>query len=279
MPIFPWSAARGDVPPVGDPAYDALLEGNHRPVQDGAERLRPVAEAIAALNAPPAATELAAEASALLVFRSGGGSPAEPARSGRRANLLRKSLVSRKLAAAVAASAIALGSVTAAAYAGALPAQVQKFAHDTIGAPPAHRDARPAHPVSPAVPPVPGHNAYGLCTAYAQLKNGDAGQRAAAFRNLAAAAGGAANITAYCAKAAHPAVSPAEPSASHPTHTAGKPATHPTHPTRPSHPPRSPRSPRRQADAPSLSSPHTACAVGRGMRRPGFCPRQTRAAA
>jgi hypothetical protein len=54
MPIFPWSS-RGEVPPVGDPAFDALLAGNLLP-EDTAEGLRPVAEAIAALNAAPVAS-------------------------------------------------------------------------------------------------------------------------------------------------------------------------------------------------------------------------------
>jgi len=49
MPIFPWPA-RGDVPPAGDPTYDALLTGSLLP-EDAAEGLRPVAEAFAALNA------------------------------------------------------------------------------------------------------------------------------------------------------------------------------------------------------------------------------------
>jgi hypothetical protein len=226
MPIFPWSAARGDVPQVGDPAYDALLEGNHLP-QDAAQGVRQVAETIAALNGLPAAAELAAEASALLVFRSEAGVLAEPARSGRWANPSPKSLVRGRLAAAVAAGAIALGGVTAAAYAGALPAQVQKFAHDTIGAPSAHHGARPAHPASPAGPSTPGHSAYGLCTAYAQLKAGNANQRAVAFRNLAAAAGGAAHIAAYCAQVVHPGTSPA----SHAAHPSGESASHPVHPT------------------------------------------------
>ena len=47
MPIFPWPA-RGDVPPAGDPTYDALLTGSLLP-EDAAEGLRPVAEAFAAL--------------------------------------------------------------------------------------------------------------------------------------------------------------------------------------------------------------------------------------
>ena len=43
--------------------------------------------------------------------------------------------LSAKLAAAAAAAAVTLGGAAAAAYAGKLPAPVQKIAHDTIGAP------------------------------------------------------------------------------------------------------------------------------------------------
>ena len=129
MPIFLWSS-RGDVPPVGDPAFDALLTGN-LPPEDTADGLRPVAEAIAALNAVPATSELAAEASALTVFRAAGGSGAS-ARPRRRRRPLLTSLLSAKLAAALA---VALGGTAAAAYAGALPAPAQKLAHAAFGAP------------------------------------------------------------------------------------------------------------------------------------------------
>jgi hypothetical protein len=220
MPIFPWSS-RGEVPPVGDPAFDALLAGNLLP-EDTAGGLRPVAEAIAALNAAPAASELAAEASALTVFSAAGRS-GEPTRSRRRRRPLLTSLLSAKLA---AAAAVSLGGAAAAAYTGALPAPVQKFAHDTLGAPLAHPGVPSTRPAAPAGPDATGHAAYGLCTAYAHLEaHGSAGQKAVAFRNLAAAAGGAANVTAYCAKVARPGTTSAgEPAA----HRTGKPATHPT---------------------------------------------------
>ncbi len=148
------------------------------------------------------------------------------------------SLLSAKLAAAAAAGAVTLGGAAAAAYADALPAPVQKLAHDTIGAP-AVRQSGPATPVGPQ---ATGKAGYGLCTAYAHLKaHGTAKQKAVAFRNLATAAGGAANVTAYCAGVAHPGATTSGNPASHPTgepasHSTGKPTTHPTgksasHPT------------------------------------------------
>jgi hypothetical protein len=224
MPIFPWSG-RGGVPPVGDPVFDAMLAGK-LPPEDTADRLRPVAETITALNAAPAASELAAEASAMAVFRGEVGRSAEHVRPRRRRPSLLTSLLSAKLAAAAAAAVVALGGTAAAAFAGALPAPVQKLAHETIGAPAAHHSA----PATPVGPRATGNAAYGLCTAYAHLKaHGTARQKAVAFRNLAAAAGGAANVTAYCATVAHPGATPS----GHPT---GKPSSHPTgqpsgHPT------------------------------------------------
>jgi hypothetical protein len=233
---------------VRDPAYDALLEPSPL-AEDVADGLRPVAEAIAALNGAPEARELAAEAGALAVFRGGIGTSAQPTRSRHRRRSLLTSVLSAKLAAAAAAAAVALGGV-AAAYAGALPAPMQKLAHDTLGAPSAQSSAHPAHSAAPVGPSATGHAAFGLCTAYAHLPaHGSAKQKAVAFRNLAAAAGGAANVTAFCAKVAHPGATPAGESASHPTgkptalpaqapasHPAGEPGTHPTgkpstHPT------------------------------------------------
>jgi hypothetical protein len=230
MPIFAWPA-RGDVPPAGDPAFDALLTGKLLP-EDAAEGLRPVTEAIAALTAAPSASELAGEASALAVFRGAAGVSAEPTRSPRRRHPLLTSLLRAKLAAAAAAVAVSVGGAAAAAYAGALPASIQKIAHDTLGAPAPHPSARPSHPATPAGPDATGRAAYGLCTAYAHLKaDGSARQKAVAFRKLATAAGGAANVAAYCARVAHPGPTPSARPTSRPT---GKPTTHPnptTHPT------------------------------------------------
>ncbi len=239
MPIFPWSA-RGDVPPVGDPAFDALLAGNLLP-EDTAGGLRPVAEAIAALNAAPVTSELAAQASALRAFSAAGRS-GEPARSRLRRHPLLTSLLSAKLAAAAAAAAVALGGAAAAAYVGALPAPAQKLAHDILGAPSAHPTAPPTPSATPVGPDATGPAAFGLCTAFAHLKaHGSAALQAVAFRNLATAAGGAANVTAFCAKVAHPGTIPSAGPTTHPTgkpstlpsqvpvsRPSGKPTTHPT---------------------------------------------------
>jgi hypothetical protein len=156
-------------------------------------------------------------------------------------------LLTAKAAAAAAVAAAALGGVAAAAYTSTLPAPAQRFAHSVIGAPSPSASASPRHrPGTPqatpartdaAGPDATGPAAFGLCTAYAHAKaHGTASHKAVAFRNLAAAAGGAAKIAAYCAAVPHPGSSqPGQPSSA-PTHPAGHPASHPTgkpssHPT------------------------------------------------
>jgi hypothetical protein len=130
------------------------------------------------------------------------------------------SLLSAKLAAAASVAAVALGGTAAAAFTGSLPAPVQKLAHNTIGAPSAHHSA----PATPVGPQPTGSASFGLCTAYAHAKaHGTAKQKAVAFHNLAAAAGGAANVKAFCASATHPG-----PSGQPTPHSTGKPSSHPT---------------------------------------------------
>jgi hypothetical protein len=151
------------------------------------------------------------------------------------------SLLSAKAAAAVAIAALGIGGV-ATAYAGELPSSVQQFAHDSIGAPAAHRshhDGLPAdHAGTPVGPNAAGHARYGLCTAYAHAsKRGDAAQKSVAFRNLAKAAGGAAMVAGYCADVPHPGASHFRSShatgrpTSLRTHPKGKPTWRPHHPT------------------------------------------------
>jgi hypothetical protein len=224
MPTFP-RPAHGDIPPVGDPAFDAILARTVSP-EDAPAGLRPLVEAFAALRAAPVHSGPTAEANALAAFRGAVGRPAEPTRPHRRRHPVLTSLLSAKAAAAAAAAVVTLGGAAAAAYTGKLPAPVQKLAHDAIGAP--KTPATPsAHPATGQPTALPGHAAYGLCTAYAHLKaHGSAAQKATAFRKLAAAAGGAANVSSYCATVPHP----GNPSGGKPsTHPAGKPSTLPTH--------------------------------------------------
>jgi hypothetical protein len=247
MPNFPWSGRR-EAAPLSDAALAALLTGADLPVGAPAE-LRGVAEALAALTGSPAGDELAGEAVALAAFRDRLGVPGPVARRRRRPPLLAPVLSAK--AAAVAITALTLGGLATAAYAGALPAPAQQFVHSVIGAPAAHPTAagHPAGSASPVGPDATGHPAYGLCTAWAHAKaHGTHKQQAVAFRNLASAAGGAASVAAFCAAVPHPGSTghptgrpTAHPTPSHPgkptahptpSHSTGKPTPHPT----PSHP-------------------------------------------
>jgi hypothetical protein len=147
------------------------------------------------------------------------------------------SLLTAKAAAAAIAAAAALGGVATAAFTGTLPSPAQQFAHSMIGAPspePSHRPGTPqATPArtNAVGPDATGPAAFGLCTAYAHAKaHGTAPQKAVAFRNLAAAAGGAAKIAGYCATVPHPGSSQSG-QASAPSHPSGRPTSAPAHPS------------------------------------------------
>jgi hypothetical protein len=153
------------------------------------------------------------------------------------------SLLTVKAAAAAAAAAAALGGVAAAAYTGALPAPAQQLAHNAIGAPspkPSHSPGTPQDtPTRPGAtgpdatgPDATGPAAFGLCTAYTHAKtHGTATQKAVAFRNLAAAAGGAVKIAAYCAAVPHPGSTQSGRPALAPSHPSGRPTSALAHPS------------------------------------------------
>jgi hypothetical protein len=241
MPNFPWLSSQ-DVPEMGDASLAALLAGAE-PAEGLPPDLQPVADALAALTARPASDELAGEAAALAEFANRVGVSVPVSRSRHRRHPLLASLLSARAAAVAAVAALSLGGFATAAFAGALPAPAQQFAHHTFGAPAAD-DGRltgthPSATATPAGPDATGPAAFGLCTAWAHAKaHGTSSQQAVAFRNLAAAAGGASNVAAYCAAVPHPG-----PSSSHTSHPTGPPTSHPTgpptsHPTGPptSHP-------------------------------------------
>jgi hypothetical protein len=243
MPNFPWLSSQ-DVPEMGDASLAALLAGAE-PAEGLPPGLQPVADALAALTAGPASDELTGEAAALAEFQNRVGVPVPASRSRHRKHPLPASLLSARAAAIAAVAVLGFGGFATAAAAGALPAPAQQFAHHTFGAPAAH-DGRPTgtHPSATAPPTGPdatGPAAFGLCTAWAHAKaHGTSSQQAVAFRNLAAAAGGASNVAAYCAAVPHPGASsshtghPARPPASHPrppaSHPTRPPAAHPTGP-------------------------------------------------
>ncbi len=235
MPTFPWLSSQ-DAPEMRDASLAALLAGAE-PAEGLAPGLRSLADALAALTARPGSDELAGEAAALAEFENRVGVPVPVSRSRPRRHPLLTSLLSARAAAAAAVAALGLGGFATAAFAGALPAPAQQFAHHhhTFGAPAAGggqpTGTHPSATATPAGPDATGPAAFGLCTAWAHAKaHGTSSQQAVAFRNLAAVAGGAGNVAAYCAAVPHPGAS-SSPS-SHPT---GPPTTHPTGPTT-SHP-------------------------------------------
>jgi hypothetical protein len=244
MPNFPWPD-RWSASQTGDAALAALLAGTEMPA-DSRAGLQPVADVLAALRAPANSDEFAGEAVAMAEFRNQFGSSAlSHCRSRRRRPTLLTSLLSAKAAAVAAIAAVGLGAAaTTAAFAGALPDPLQKFAHQTIGAPAADHKAPAARPAGGATPVGPNahrHAAFGLCTAYKHATaHGTAAQKAIAFRNLVKAAGGAGNVAAFCAAVPHPGASPSpHPTGPPSTHPTGPPSTHPTGPpsTHPTGPP------------------------------------------
>jgi len=222
VPDFP-RPNRRDVPVLSDASLAALLAGAEPPGGPAPE-LRPLAEALAGLRAKPAGDELEGEAATLAAFQDQFGPPGPACRPSRRRPLLLSRPLPVKAAAAIAAVVLSLGGLATAAYAGALPAPVQRFAHDIIGAPsPGTRSAtRPSSPGAPG----PGHPADRLCAAWAHAKaHGTGEQRAVAFGKLVAAAGGADNVTAYCAAVARAGTSPSpSPQPVPAPHGSGKPS-------------------------------------------------------
>lgn len=254
---------RGDVPQIGDAAFDALLARALRP-EEAVASLRPVVESFAALYAAPVHSGPGAEASAMTMFRAwaasglgpaaarpgrrepgpvgpgrrepgavGPGRPAAATGPGRRRSRrgarradreAQPRLPSLRLGLAAVAVALAAGSV--AAYTGDLPGPIQQVAHVIIGAPPDTHGAPHPAPGHPAVPPIPGNEAYGLCRAYEQAAaNGHPAHNPVTFRRLAQAAGGASQVVAYCAQVLHPG-NPASAQPTHPQH--GQPSDLPT---------------------------------------------------
>jgi hypothetical protein len=237
MPNIP-RLPRAIVPGLPGEALDVLLAGHLSPDEAGTG-LQPVAALLAMLTVAPEDGELAGHARALAEFRHQRGMPIRSHRSAHRRPRLLTSLLSARAAAAAAAAA-SLGGLATAAYAGVLPAPAQQFAHNTIGAPsPRPGNSPDGHQATPSGPAATGPAAFGLCTAYDHAKaHGTAPQQAVAFRKLAAAAGGAGKVAAYCAAVPHPGSSQSgqpphqsgPPSSVPAAHATGKPSSHPSGP-------------------------------------------------
>jgi len=141
MPNIPQSPLQ-DGSAMTDADLVALLAGE----RDVAPELQPVADVLAALSAEPGLGELAGEARAVAEFRRRAGVPARRGHARRRTAGL-PSRLSVKAAAGAAPATLVLGGAATAAFANMLPAPIQRFAHDVIGAPdapsaPQHGPAR-----------------------------------------------------------------------------------------------------------------------------------------
>ena len=267
------------------------------------ERLQTPADLLEwSLNAPATPAELADERIATTVFRSAPRASRNPVGTARiialgtarpggtfhRSGHSRTALLG---IAALSASVMSFGGLSAAAYVGVLPAPVQSFAHDVVGAPApaaaptvkpsAGQSARTGGPTVPTVavgPDATAHAAQGLCRAWSADKaNGTPAASSVAFRNLSRAAGGDGAVDAYCAtvlapgaegkdgqgKGGPPAVTKT-PTPHSPTSRPGSTRTPAPHPTKaPSTKVPSTKAP--STKAPSTKTPTTkATATGKG---------------
>ena len=179
------------------------------------------------------------------------------------------------LLAALSVSAMSLGGLGAAAYAGVLPDQLQQTMHDAIGAPapgaPGENNGSEkgngkgtgAHPVTPPTagvgPSAASSPAAGLCRAWASDKaKGTARERSVAFRGLSTTAGGAEKVDGYCTAVlavTPPKGSPTPSGSGHPSRTS---STHAT--DKPTHAPRTSTS-----KAPTTKTPNTNSLNGRAQ--------------
>jgi hypothetical protein len=233
MPNF-LKPGRRDVVPLSDAAVEALLTGTEPPAE-AAPALQPVADVLNAMRAGPASDELTGEAMALAEFRRiaaashaaastagvtavgasadgvsavgapAGGAPAGGWRARRRRRAVAGSRFGARAAITGAAAALCLGGLATAAFAGVLPAPMQRLAHEVLGAPPAAGSGG-SHPAAHghlsqhhAPGGLTGTTAHPACTAYTQARaHGTAAQRAVAYHNLIKAAGGSGHIAGYC---------------------------------------------------------------------------------
>jgi hypothetical protein len=187
-------------PPAADQdTVERLLAGRLDP-GDAAPGYAALARWRATATAPATWEELAGEQLVLAEFSAVARSH-PPTPIPRRANVLSK-LASVKAAAAVLATMLSIGGVAAAAATGMLPGRAEQAADrapSTTGAGAAGHGLGQA-----AVVDLRATAKTGLCQAWQAGPGSDHGRRedSPAFRALAAAAGGAGNVAAYCEEAA-----------------------------------------------------------------------------
>jgi hypothetical protein len=181
------------VPPVADQhPLERLLDGRLDP-ESAPPGYGGVARLLAAVAAPAAPEELAAEQQALAQFAAAHARP--PARVPRRSAVPSKPFTMKAAAAALVA-VLSIGGVAAAAT-GLLPGQASSVA-DQVPATTAATTA--GHGVGSAAVTDLDRATQELCRAWQAGQGADHGQRtnSAAFQALAAAVGGADNVAGYC---------------------------------------------------------------------------------
>jgi hypothetical protein len=186
------ASLRHPPPAVDQDTADRLLTGRLDPA-DAPPGYDAVARLLAAATAPASPDELAGERAVMAEFAATTGSRRAARRSGRPSRLLRV-----KAAAAIVAAALSIGGVAAAATTGLLgkpPRPVAPQAPSSSGVGPASRA-----PGGAAGAGLDRAHRRGLCRAWQADQGNRAGswEDSAAFRALAAAAGGADKIPAYC---------------------------------------------------------------------------------
>jgi hypothetical protein len=220
MPEIPATRV-GDVSPADLQLSERLLDGTVHPDQlDPAGR--GLALLLSAARQPVPADQSVGRAAAFAAFqRFVVPGPPLRRRLRRRVATVLSAMVSSKLALAATAAAAAVGGTTAAAYANALPAGLQTFAHHAIGAPAPQHSGQPAG--RPVGPNPAGPAGFGLCNAYL---HGGLDPHSVAYRNLAKAAAG--DITSYCKTIQHPGSTgrPANPGHHHSSHPGAGAGTH-----------------------------------------------------
>lgn len=137
-----------------DPAQLDELVGDGQVNPAVSSEWQPVSELLQAAAGPASAAELTVEYAALAAFRRAHlGAPT-------RRPLVRPRMISTlltgKIAAALACAAVGITGAAGAAFAGVLPTHIQNAAHDTIGAPRAHHDSATAATASHS--PEPNHS-------------------------------------------------------------------------------------------------------------------------
>jgi hypothetical protein len=198
-----------------------------------------LAALLVALRAPAGADELSAQDAYLAAFDAHNATQAlRTATPYSRRRPMISTLLATKTAVAAAALATLTVGTAAAAFTGSLPDRLQDVAHHAVGAPAAERagtathepavrsSSRPTAAASPSAqqgkgPDATGAAREGLCTAF---QHGGLATTSTAYRNLAAAAGGAAEVADFCAPWADGSAPASQPS----TKPTGRPTDRPS---------------------------------------------------